>query len=63
VYIAGEDLREKAGIALEKTHKYCLISNSINAEIFYHSEILIAPVAEVVKKETEGEYDHLNLLL
>ena len=41
VYIAKEILREKANLALEKTHKYCLITNSVNATIFYHSEILI----------------------
>lgn len=41
MYITGEELREKARIAMEKTHKYCLITNSVNATIFYHSEILI----------------------
>ena len=41
VYLADETLREKANIALEKTHKYCLITNSVNAAVFYHSEILI----------------------
>lgn len=39
VFVADESLKEKANMALEKTHKYCLISNSINAAIFYHSEI------------------------
>jgi peroxiredoxin-like protein len=43
IYIDNEELREKANLALEKTHKYCLITNSINADIFYHSEILIDP--------------------
>jgi peroxiredoxin-like protein len=43
VYIADESLREKAAAVLEKTHKYCLITNSVNADIFYHSEVLIAP--------------------
>ena len=41
VFITGEELREKARIAMEKTHKYCLITNSVNASVFYHSEILI----------------------
>jgi peroxiredoxin-like protein len=41
VFITDETLREKANLALEKTHKYCLISNSVNAIILYHSEILI----------------------
>jgi peroxiredoxin-like protein len=41
ICIADESLREKATTAVEKTNKYCLISNSVNAEIFYHSEILV----------------------
>lgn len=32
---------EKASLAMEKTKKYCLISNSINAEILYHPEIMV----------------------
>jgi organic hydroperoxide reductase OsmC/OhrA len=43
IYIAEESIREKASLALEKTHKYCLISNSIGAKLFYHSEILQDP--------------------
>ena len=51
VYIAGEELREKAGIAMEKTHRHCLITNSVNADVFYHSEILIDayPVHKIKK--------------
>lgn len=41
VFLAEEALREKANIALEKTHKYCLITNSVNATVFYHNEIII----------------------
>lgn len=41
VYIANEDLREKATLIMEKTHKYCLVSSSVNADIFYHSEVLL----------------------
>jgi organic hydroperoxide reductase OsmC/OhrA len=33
---------EKARIAMEKTKKYCLISNSVNAEIVQHPEVAIA---------------------
>jgi organic hydroperoxide reductase OsmC/OhrA len=43
IYIVDEILRDKATLALEKTHKYCLVINSLNAEVFYHSEVLIAP--------------------
>jgi peroxiredoxin-like protein len=44
VYIADETLREKAIHAMEKTHEYCLVSNSVNAAIFYHSEVLTDPL-------------------
>ena len=43
IYIADESLRSKASAALEKTHKHCLISNSVSSEMFYHSQILVAP--------------------
>ena len=33
---------EKAKVAMEKAKKYCLISNSINAEIVQHPEVVIA---------------------
>ncbi len=47
IIIADESLRDKAVTALEKTHQYCIISNSVNAEVIYHSEVLILeqPVA------------------
>jgi organic hydroperoxide reductase OsmC/OhrA len=41
LFIANEEQRTKATIALNKTHKYSLITNSINAIIYYHSEVLI----------------------
>jgi peroxiredoxin-like protein len=40
VYIANEAFREKLVTALEKAQKYCLISNSINSPVIYHTEIL-----------------------
>jgi len=40
-YIADEMCRKKATFAIEKTYKYCLISNSINALLFCHSKIVI----------------------
>jgi peroxiredoxin-like protein len=43
VYIAAEALKEKATLALQKTHQNCLVTNSLNAGVFYHSEVLIAP--------------------
>ena len=51
VYIANESLSQKAHLALEKTHKYCLISNSVNATILYHSEILIDQNSKDIKAE------------
>lgn len=44
VFIADEALKEKANLAMEKTHKYCLVSNSVNADVFYHSEVFTEPV-------------------
>jgi uncharacterized OsmC-like protein len=33
---------EKAKVAMEKAKKYCLISNSINAEIVQHPEVVLS---------------------
>jgi organic hydroperoxide reductase OsmC/OhrA len=41
LYIFEEQHRNDANIILEKTQKYCLVSNSINATLFYHSEIIL----------------------
>ncbi|MFM9910293.1 MAG: OsmC family protein [Chitinophagaceae bacterium] len=41
IYIGDETVREKAISAMEKTHKYCLISNSVNAQVIYHSEVVL----------------------
>ena len=54
VFITGEELREKARIAVEKTHKYCLITNSVNASVFYHSEILIDQLLRHEIKDLTG---------
>jgi peroxiredoxin-like protein len=56
VYIADESLREKANLAVEKTHKYCLITNSVNAAVFYHSEVLISPHAKEAVAETKNDF-------
>jgi peroxiredoxin-like protein len=56
VYLESEELRETAGIAMEKAHKYCLISNSINAAIFYHSEILIRTPLDPAEQNTKGSF-------
>jgi hypothetical protein len=41
VYIKEERWRDKAKAAMEKTHKHCLIANSVNAAIFYHTQIVV----------------------
>jgi peroxiredoxin-like protein len=41
-FVANEPDVEKARIAMEKSKKYCLISNSINAEIVLHPEVVIS---------------------
>lgn len=45
IYIAAEAFREKANLALEKTHQNSLVTNSVHADVFYHSEILVTPPA------------------
>ena len=40
ISIADEAARAQATIAVQKTQHYCLISNSINAEVIYHTEIV-----------------------
>ncbi len=42
IFIASETLRDKANMALEKTHHHCLVTNSVNSLVYYHSKILIA---------------------
>jgi organic hydroperoxide reductase OsmC/OhrA len=41
-FVGTEADVEKARLAMEKTKKYCLISNSVNAEIVQHPEVAIA---------------------
>ena len=43
LYVSDDAVKEKAKLALEKTQRYCLITNSVNAAILYHSEIFIEP--------------------
>ena len=40
-HVLNEADEEKALLAMGKTKKYCLISNSIDAEILYHPEVTI----------------------
>jgi organic hydroperoxide reductase OsmC/OhrA len=51
VYIKDEQLRQKAIKAIEKTNRHCLVVNSVNVEIFYHSEILVDPNPRLKKKK------------
>ena len=41
-YVGNDEDVEKAKVAMEKVKKYCLISNSINAEIVQHPEVVIS---------------------
>src|SRR5688572_30247478 len=49
IYINSEEQRPKVFMLLEKTHKYCLIANSINSEINYHDDVLVALTAPVLQ--------------
>jgi peroxiredoxin-like protein len=63
VYLENEEHREKAAIALEKAHKYCLVSNSINAVIFYHSEIIIKDVPDPAEHPVNGDTELARALV
>jgi organic hydroperoxide reductase OsmC/OhrA len=52
IHIDNEELRGKATSVLEKTHKYCLIANSVSAPVFYHSEILITSPGIIPQQNT-----------
>jgi organic hydroperoxide reductase OsmC/OhrA len=41
-FVGNDADMERAKVAMEKAKKYCLISNSVNAEIVQHSEVVIA---------------------
>ena len=41
-FVGNDDDVERAKVALVKAKKYCLISNSVNAEIVQHPEVVIA---------------------
>ncbi len=40
IYIKNEAEREKALLIVEKTEKYCLIGNSINAHVIHHTQVI-----------------------
>lgn len=41
IFVANEESKKKILLAVEKANKYCIISNSINASVYYHTEINI----------------------
>lgn len=45
VYINNEAFRESIYKALEKTYKYCIITNSINVTMAYHSQVINSSLA------------------
>ena len=47
-FVSNDADVERAKVALEKTKKYCLISNSVNAEIVQHPEVVIAKQHAVI---------------
>lgn len=55
IFIADETFREKAGRAAEKTQQYCLISNSLDVAVVYHTEVLIAQQAAAVNAVEENK--------
>ena len=47
-FVGNDDDVEKAKVAMAKTKKYCLISNSVNAEIVQHPEVVISKQHAVI---------------
>lgn len=49
IYVANEELRGKASLALQKAQKYCLVTNSIKTDIIYNSEVVAdMPLQKVI---------------
>ena len=47
-FVGNEVDVERARVAMEKAKKYCLISNSVNAEIVQHPEVAVAKQHAVI---------------
>jgi len=47
-FVGNEVDVERARVAMEKARKYCLISNSVNAEIVQHPEVAVAKQHAVI---------------
>lgn len=49
IYVANEELREKANFAMVKAQKYCLVTNSIKTDIIYNPEVVAdMPLQKVI---------------
>jgi organic hydroperoxide reductase OsmC/OhrA len=44
VFIAGEQFRDTANEVVLKTHGNCLVANSLKADIYFHTMVLVEPV-------------------
>ncbi|HKH60809.1 MAG TPA: OsmC family protein [Flavitalea sp.] len=51
IYVSDQELQTTAKLALEKTQKYCLVSNSVTAEMIYHSEVLVIAQHDTAKNK------------
>ena len=48
VCIQNDAWKEKAELAMEKTKKYCLISNSIKTELSYHTQVKATSLCQAI---------------
>jgi|GEM_PF-584291 len=56
-YISSSDDEAKAQLAMEKARRHCMISNSINAKIIQHPEVVIGkPEAKVLPRTANGKH-------
>lgn len=61
IYIPDEDIREKANMAVTKTHKNCVIINSLDLDMIYHDEILLDEHPRLAVKRTAGAKSGFSL--
>lgn len=54
IVINDEAMRELFNTAIEKTHRYCLITNSVDALVYYHPEILVDKPTSALNEQGAG---------
>jgi peroxiredoxin-like protein len=53
ISIDKPEWEEKVRLVVEKTHKYCLVSSSVNASIYYHPEIIVPGIDDKISENIQ----------